>query len=229
MYPSFALAEETQLADMSDPLAVYNRAGAGITNNGINLKFGMEYQTPDANNQAMHVLEIKGIAGDSLGWSEHDKRDDSIDAIRYRNFQLDRNDNRGTQIDLDWNFDTDTGSASYSFLQGTPKLGAFQFYPLAGAGLTVEDEKEEGITIPGAFAVIGVYAKMNVSDSVWLNYNPMYKMGVGGKLSDWGQLDHEITASYKLNQRQNVRFYANWDDDTDFKEGDFRIEFNHQF
>ncbi|WP_236009250.1 hypothetical protein [Vibrio ulleungensis] len=224
-----ANTQETELADMSDPLAVYNRAGAGVTNNGINLKFGIEYATPDSNNQAMHVLEIKGIAGEALGWSDHDTRDDSIDSIRYRNFQLDKQKNRGTQIDMDWDFDSDMGSASYSFLQGTPKYGAFQFYPLAGAGFTVSDEKEDGIGIPGGFALVGVYTKVTLTDTIWLNYNPMYKAGVGGQLSDWSQLDHEITASYRLNPRQNVRFYANWDNETDFKKGDFKLEFNHQF
>lgn len=214
---------------MSDPLAVYNRAGAGITNNGINLKFGLEYATPDDNNQAMHVLELKGIGGELLGWSDHDKRDDSIDSVRYRNFQLSKKDNRGTQLDIDWNFDSDTGSASYSFLQGTPKLGAFQFFPLAGVGVMVSDEKEDGIGIPGGFAMVGIYAKATLSERVWLNYSPMYKVGVGGQLTDWNQLEHEFSASYKINQRQNLRFYANWDSDTRFEDGDFRIEINHQF
>ncbi|MCJ2376879.1 hypothetical protein LNL84_08520 [Vibrio sp. ZSDZ34] len=214
---------------MSDPLAVYNRVGAGVTNNGLNLKFGLEYETPDNDKQSMHVIEVKGIAGESLGWSDHDKHDNSIDTFRYRNFLLDKQENRGTQIGIDWNFDTDMGSASYSFLQGTPKVGAFQFYPLAGAGVTVSDDKEDGINVPGGFALIGVYAKATLSDNVWINYNPMYKIGIGGQMSGWDQIDHEVSVSYKIDERQNICFYANWSDETSFEDGDFRVEFNYQF
>ncbi|RLA72361.1 MAG: hypothetical protein DRG78_23955, partial [Epsilonproteobacteria bacterium] len=76
--------ETEVLEDMSDPLAVYTRGGLGISNRGINIKMGLEYKSGDANKQNMHVLEIKGIGGEAIGWDGGYARSNSIDSLRYR-------------------------------------------------------------------------------------------------------------------------------------------------
>ena len=53
--------------DMSDPLAVYTQAGVGITNKGINFKVGQAYDTGNPSTMGMNIIEIKGIAGETLG------------------------------------------------------------------------------------------------------------------------------------------------------------------
>nr|WP_305415717.1 hypothetical protein [Photobacterium leiognathi] len=81
---------------------------------------------------AMNTFEIKGFMGEHIA---HDG-DDSIDSIRFRNPQLDLTNGRGSQIDVNWNFENNLGSASYSMIQALPKWGALQLYPLAGLGIT---------------------------------------------------------------------------------------------
>jgi hypothetical protein len=42
---SSAETPKKELQDMSDPSAVYTRVGAGLTNLGVNLKVGIDYDT----------------------------------------------------------------------------------------------------------------------------------------------------------------------------------------
>lgn len=237
---SFSLfADEIQ--DMSDPLAVYTQAGAGMTNNGLNVKIGNSYDTGDIDTMAMNIIELKGIAGDVLGVDG----DDSIDTVRFRNFSLDKTNGRGSQIDVNWDFDNHLGSASYSFIQALPSIGAVQFYPLAGVGLTVTDTAKftttegndfgsVGYAIPSSFAVVGTYAKVTITEDIWLNYNPMYMTTLNNNSRMKDMMDgfyHEVVASYQLNPTQTVRTYANYND-TDSnvdKDWSWRVEFNHQF
>lgn len=109
-------ADEYQ--DMSDPLAVYSQAGMGVTNKGINFKFGQAYDTNNDSTMAMHVPEAKGFAADSLGL----KGDDSFDSLRYRHFNVDINSGLGSQVDLSWDFDNKLGSASYSLIHSCPDI-----------------------------------------------------------------------------------------------------------
>ena len=118
---SSAESPQEKLEDMSDPLAVYTRVGAGLTNLGVNLKVGVDYDTDKDSTTAMHVLEMKGALGDTLGWGDDDLRDNSIDNFRYRNFVLNKTNGRGTQIDINYVFDESylakqSGDISYSFL-----------------------------------------------------------------------------------------------------------------
>ena len=78
-------AEEREVQDMSDPLAVYTQVGAGATNYGINLKVGQAYDTGDPKTIAMNVLELKGLLGEALGWSGGSQRDNRLDGLRFRN------------------------------------------------------------------------------------------------------------------------------------------------
>ena len=134
----------------------------------------------------MNVFEIKGIAGEAIGWNGRGA-DDSIDSFRFRNFGVDLTNGRGSQVDMSWDFDNNQGSASYSFIQALPQMGMFNFYPLAGVGIAAGEELVEGTggdldadqlrdryNMHGTFYVAGMYAKMQLTDKIWLNYNPMY-------------------------------------------------------
>ncbi|WP_061016080.1 hypothetical protein [Vibrio splendidus] len=250
--PSVAKAEDS-VQDMSDPLAVYTQAGAGYSDKGLNLKFGQTYDTGSDTTMGMNVLEVKGIAGDAIGFRDNDKSkfkdvDDSIDSVRFRNFTVDLTNGRGAQVDVNYNFDTNQGSASYSFIQALPKFGPVNLYPLAGAGIAAgepltdksrsdADELHDRYDMHGTFYVAGMYAKIEITDKIWLNYNPMYMGTIGGSdtykngafYGDNSIMTHEFAASYQINPRLNVRYFANWNEEVDFEDGDHRVEFNYQF
>ena len=59
--PVFAGQEAVQ--DMSDPLAVYSQFGAGVTNKGLNLKYGQSYDTGNPN-----TIVEKQLAGSCLNY-----------------------------------------------------------------------------------------------------------------------------------------------------------------
>ncbi len=237
-----ALAEEEQLQDMSDPLAVYTQAGAGYTNKGLNVKVGQTHDTGVPTTMAMTVLELKGAGGESLGWDND--ATNSLDSFRVRQFEADMTNGRGTQLDLNYDLNNEAGTFSYSFIQALPKLGPVQFYPLAGAGVAFGNnvmgdngEVISGYSVPGTFALVGTYAKIDITDKIWLNYNPMWMSTLSGSetyksfgFAGESQIFlHEAAASYQINPRLNVRYFANWSEHQSFVNGDHRIEFNYQF
>lgn len=248
--PSFAAQEEVQ--DMSDPLAVYTQAGVGYTDKGLNVKIGQTYDTGSDVTLGMNIIEIKGIAGDAMGWNgeAREGNDDSIDSLRFRNFGVDLTNGRGSQLDVNMAF-TDgagaQGTASYSFIQALPKVGPLQLYPLAGVGVafgeTFDSERQDSAEMHnrwdmhGTFYVAGLYSKIVVNEKIWLNYNPMYMgtMSGGADYKDnYMQGDdsvvlHEVAVSYQINPRANVRYFANWSENNNFEDGDHRVEFNYQF
>lgn len=233
--PVFA-ADQAQ--DMSDPLAVYTQAGFGITDKGLNVKLGQAYDTGSDTSMAMNLLEIQGVLGEALGWNNNPSTDNAVDSLRFRNFGIDMTNGRGAQIDISWNLDSKTGTASYSLIQALPAMGPVQFYPLAGLGLAVREDKVDGYEIPGSFGLVGLYSKVTITDNIWLNYNPFFFSTLGGSqvyqnnaygLKKDTMMTHELIASYQLNPRQNFRFFANWTETVQFEDGDFRVEFNQQF
>ncbi len=242
-------ADDKEIQDMSDPLAVYTQAGAGYTDKGLNIKVGQAYDTGFDTTMAMRVLEIKGFYGETLGIDDSANTDDSVDAVRFRNFELDLTNGRGAQIDVNYNFDASHlankhGDISYSLLQALPKIGRFNFYPLAGAGLAfgnnaTEDDGsiDSGFSIYGAFALVGMYAKVEITENIWLNYNPIYLQALSGsdlyKDNAYGDGNdnvflHEFAVNYQINPRMNVRYFANWSENLDFSDGSHRIEINYQ-
>lgn len=246
---STAYATESEVQDMSDPLAVYTQGGIGYTDKGLNLKLGQTYDTGSDTTMGMNVLEVKGIGGEAVGWNNRGA-DDSIDSIRFRNFSVDLTNGRGAQIDLTWDFDSNQGSASYSFIQALPQMGMFNFYPLAGLGIAGgeelpgtsggdldADQLRDRYNMHGTFFVAGMYSKMQLTDKFWLNYNPMYLGTISGSSTfkkygfegDDSVLAHEFAASYQITPRSNVRYFANWSENTRFEKGDHRIEYNYQF
>lgn len=217
-----ANAEDVQ--DMSDPLAVYTQTGLGWTQNGFNLKLGQAYDTGTPETMAQHILELKGFMG-SIGTNEN--ADDSVDSLRYRHFNVNMTSGRGSQIDLDWNFDADVGSASYSMIQALPAFGPVQLYPLGGLGITIQDK--QGYSVPASFGLIGMYGKIELTDKIWMNYNPMYTSQLGGDDSfdsAFGFMN-EAAISYQLTPTKNVRAFWNWGEV--YTGTDFRIEMNFQF
>lgn len=249
-----ALAEnetvpEKELQDMSDPLAVYTQAGAGITNKGINIKIGKSYDPGTPKTMAMNIVELKGAFGEAVGWDGTDNKDNSIDSIRFRNFKVDMTDGRGGQVDFNYNFDESpladkTGDLSYSIMQALPKMWRFNLYPLAGAGASIgkdvlqdDGTVDSGYSFNGTFALVGMYGKMAITDKIWLNYNPFWLTTLSGsniyKEHAYGDgnsslFTHEFTASYQINPRMTVRYFANWNEDVNFSDGDHRIEVNYQ-
>ena len=183
-----AEAEKTEeVQDMSDPTAVYTQGGVGVTNKGLNFKYGESYDTGSPTKMGMNVLEIMGVGGEALGWDGNNSKDNSIDSFRFRNFELNTVNGRGTQMDMTYNVDSETGSAGYNLMQALPKMGMFQFFPLIGAGVAfgndvVEDDGtiDSGYSVMGTYTTVGMYSKMTITDKIWLNYNPFYTKTLSG-------------------------------------------------
>ena len=251
LFSQSVIAEEAkkEVQDMSDPLAVYTQAGGGFTNKGVNIKIGQSYDTGNDETMAMRVVEIKGIYGDALGWDESASIDNSVDSIRFRNFEVNLTNGRGSQIDVNYNLDANhlaeqSGDFSYSIIQALPKMGVLSLYPLLGAGAAfgnnvVEDDgsTDSGYSVYGTFALIGLYSKIAITDELWINYNPFYVSTLSGsghyKNNAFGVnndtiLLHEFVLSYQINPRLNVRYFANWSEYNNFGDGDQRIEVNYQ-
>jgi len=240
---------QKEVQDMSDPLAVYTQIGFGTTNKGLNLKVGQAYDTGIATTAGMNVIEVKGIYGDALGWESDSKTTDSIDSFRFRNFSVDLSSMSATQIDANYNLNAnlvadESMDVSYSFIKALKPMGRFTFYPLAGVGAslgenTLEDNgsRDSGYSIMGAYGLVGMYAKVTINDKIWLNYNPFWLTTIGGSdnykdhyygLNQSHILTHEFAASYQINPRMNLRYFANWNENLDFVDGDHRLEFNYQ-
>ena len=248
--PSFmASSSEEPVQDMSDPLAVYTQVGAGTTNKGINIKVGKSYDPGQPKTMAMNVLEVKGLLGDAVGWDEGQSIDNSVDAIRIRNFKVDMTNGRGSQIDFNYGFDKNhlakhSADLSYSIMQALPRVWRLNFYPLAGAGVSFgkdvvqnDGSIDDGYSFNGTYAVVGMYGKMQVTDKVWLNYNPFWLSSLSGsniyKDNAYGSnnsslFTHEFALNYQINPRLNVRYFANWNEDLSFNDGNHRIEVNYQ-
>jgi hypothetical protein len=165
---------------------------------------------------------------------------------------------RGSQLDINFSFNrtsyvqsidackstgiplVEKGHAadiSYAFMQALPKWGKFQFFPLAGAGVNIENSDRSGFEVPGMFGLVGMYSKFAITDSIWLMYNPMWATTLVGSDTykdyqfggDSSIFAHEVSLSYKINPRTSVRYYGNWNDKVDYSDGDHRIEFNYHF
>lgn len=246
---SSTVQPQKQLEDMSDPLAVYTRVAVGTTNLGLNLKVGIDYDTGKESTKAMHVLEIKGAFGETLGWGDDDEKDNSIDNFRYRNFVLNKKNGRGTQIDINYVFDESylakqSGDISYSLIQGFNPVGQLNLYPLIGGGLafgnnSLEDDGsvDSGYSINGTFFVVGMYAKYAINDNVWVNYNPLWVSTLSGSgvykdnaygIGNSSLLTHEVAMGYKISPRLNIRYYGNWHENNNFSDGVHKIEVNYQ-
>lgn len=238
-----------EVQDMSDPLAIYTQVGFGITDKGLNLKMGQAYDTGKESTAGMNVFEMKGILGDALGWREEGVASDSIDSFRFRNFTANIKNGRAAQIDFSYNTKPnlvaeDSADLSYSFIQALPPMGRFTFYPLAGVGVSIgKDAREDdgsidsGYSTMGVYGLVGMYSKITITKKIWLNYNPFWLTTIAGSdtytdhyygFNNSNILTHEVALSYQINPRMNLRYFANFNENVDFVDGDHRIEFNYQ-
>lgn len=247
---SHGVYAESELQDMSDPLAVYTQAGLGTTNKGLNLKIGKSYDPGVPKTMAMNLVELKGFFGDALGWDYSDQKDNEIDSFRFRNFKVEMTKGRGSQLDINYNFQKSifgerTGDISYSLIQALPKMSVFNLYPLAGFGVNygknvIQDDGSinSGFSVYGLNVLVGLYGKITITEKLWLNYNPFWLLAVSGsdlyENNAYGDgedniLLHEFITSYQFTQRFNLRYFANWNNNVDILKGDHRLEFNYQF
>ena len=235
-----------ELQDMSDPLAVYTQAGIGYTDRGFNIKVGGAYDSGKPATMAMNIIEIQGLLGEKIGF--RDGATDKIDSIRFRNFTINTKNGLGSQVDISYNLNSKTGSASYALIQALPKLSIIQLYPLAGVGLNIANNVNEnllwkdadspsGISIPGAFATFGMYSKVTITKDFWFNYNPIWMTSIAGAknyenntyaVNESSILTHEVALSYQITPVMNIRYFGNWSNLVDFKDGGHRLEFNYQ-
>ncbi|QYJ78754.1 hypothetical protein [Shewanella acanthi] len=235
--------------DMSDPLAIYTQVGFGVTDKGLNLKMGQAYDTGEPTTAGMNVFEMKGIFGETLGWRGENGASNSIDSFRFRNFTANLTNGRAAQIDFSYNMNPnvvaqDSADLSYSFIQALPAFGRFSLYPLAGVGVSIgkdalEDDGtiDSGYSTMGVYGLIGMYSKFTITDKIWINYNPFWLTTIAGSdtytdnyygFGNSHILTHELALSYQINPRMNLRYFANFNENVDFMDGDHRIEFNYQ-
>ncbi|MGF1694328.1 hypothetical protein L4D20_12360 [Vibrio kyushuensis] len=144
------------------------------------------------------------------------------------------------QFDLNWDFDKQIGSTNIGLVQALPTIGPITLFPIASLGLMTVRDEYAGYVMPAVTTTVGIYSRISVTDNIWFNYNPMYTHGLGGKdnttipelglfsYKDISTLTHEVAASYQFNPRQNIRLFANWDQENS-SDIDVRLEFNHQF
>lgn len=116
------------------------------------------------------------------------------------------------------------------------KTGVMQCY--ASHGSASSCDVDNGYSMMGVYGLVGMYSKFTITDKMWLNYNPFWLSTIAGSdvyednaygLGESHILTHEFAASYQFTPRFNMRYFANWDENTDFMDGDHRIEFNYQF
>ncbi|WP_462159583.1 hypothetical protein [Pseudoalteromonas sp. GB56] len=246
---SNAFAQQDEVQDMSDPLAIYTQAGVGATDKGLNFKVGKAYDTGDDTTSAQFVVEAKGILGDTLGWRSDNRTTQSLDSVRFRNFGVKLTNMRASQLDVNYNFKSnlvadESADISYSMIQALKPMGPLTLFPLAGVGTSVgKDERQkdgsidDGYSFMGTYGLIGMYSKITITDKIWLNYNPFWLTTLTGSSTyrdnyygrdESNILTHEFSASYQINPRMNVRYFANWNENVDVFDGDHRIEFNYQ-
>ena len=234
-----------ELQDMSDPMAVYTQGGIGIADRGLYVKIGQSYDTGDPATMGMNILEIKGIGGETVGWRDDEAARNAVEKLRFRNFSVNLENGRGSTIDVNYDLHTEKGDMSYSLMQALPPFAGFNLYPFAGLGINIannalndDGSTRSGYSIPGTFALVGMYGKYTVTDKIWLNYNPVWLTTLSGsdrhKDHAYGQdnssiLLHEAIVSYQINPKMNVRYFANWSEYGDFKDGGHRLELNYQF
>ena len=235
---------EEELQDMSDPMAIYTQAGIGFSNKGLNIKVGQSYDTGNPETMGMYLVEIKGIGGDVIGWDDESVTSNSVDSIRFRYGGVNTTNGRGSQLDINYDFHNEAGAITYSFIQALPPIWGIRFYPFGGLGVAFANNALQddgtiasGYSVPGTLAVVGMYSKYNITDQIWINYNPLWAGALSGSdvYKDYGfagdssVFTHELALSYQITPRLNTRYYANWREKIDFSDGDHRIEFNYQF
>lgn len=220
MLPAFA--NESEVVDLSDPMAVYTSIGASYGTEGANLKMGLAYDTGKDSTIGMHILELKNLI-----------EPDSDASFRYRHFGVDLMNGRGTQIDVNHNLELGMGTASYGLMQMVPITSNFAIYPVLAAGvhfdINSDKAQDDGINLPGAFVSLTAYSKFTINENWWLNYNPTFIYGIAGQLNGEDALVHEFVVSRKIGTDKSIRLFHNIANNDSFNQGETRLEFNMAF
>ncbi len=103
----------TEIQDISRPVSRLYTRWLRLHRQGLNLKVGQTYDTVKQPWAWMFLKSKVSLVKLLVGTIS---ADDSIDSIRFRNF-IRLTNGRGTQVDMSWDFDSNQGSASYSFIQ----------------------------------------------------------------------------------------------------------------
>ncbi|MCF4176859.1 oligogalacturonate-specific porin KdgM family protein [Vibrio sp. McD22-P3] len=234
------LAAENQVASVS--------AGIGFDNYGASLK--MQYEKNSESNVTKGIMELKGIAGSSIGWSNSNERDDSIDSFRARFFSNNASSGIGGYLDTNYDVEKEAANVSgnISFLYKYHKL---EVLPYAGLGLSivngelpleengypVDDDHVTGYTMPGSFGQVGIYFSYDITDKLNFTYNPEYRTTLGGSESyvnnyfdgDSYQFYNEVRLGYRINQQWDMKYHIEWysnQSDVDAING---VEINYHF
>ncbi len=215
--------KETEVADMSDPMAIYTMVGGSYGNSGADFKFMKTLESDNPTGGRALIGEAKGgFKGDEL-FSDY----------RLRYFEADFKTGRGNSIDVMYNSASERGTVTTGIMQALPLTEKFTLYPIVGAGLAFSQDELQGINSPGAFLNFTLYSKYQLTDKIWFNYNPSYNHGIYGadtfkdNLKGEEGLNHEFIASYQINPISNVRAYYNVNQ-ANLDDGVWKLEYNRQ-
>ncbi|MCG9627426.1 hypothetical protein L1D34_21570 [Vibrio mediterranei] len=237
------------LATLTSSLSVAaeTAAGIGLDNQGANLK--LQYEASSTSSLTKGIVELKGIAGDSLGWSGTEQRDNSIDSVRARLFSNSKTSGLGFYMDANYDVERESAdlSANMSWHYQYQKL---EVLPYVGMGLTLVngqlpleeygypiDDHVTGYTLPGSYGQVGAYLSYHLLDNLTFTYNPEYRATLGGAASyvnayyegDSSQFHNEVRLSYAINKQWDVQYHSEWyagDKSSDVVQG---LEFNYHF
>ncbi|GEM81316.1 hypothetical protein [Vibrio superstes] len=222
-------------------------AGIGFDNYGASVKVQIDDQTEA--HQTKGILEVKGIAGDSLGWSGSNERDDSIDSVRARYFNTDKASNFGSYVDTEYDVEQEKLDLSAN-ITWRYQFNRLEILPYAGVGLTIlngeipleehgiaADDHVTGYTLPGTYGQIGAYAKVNILDNLDFMYNPEWRSTLGGAAAytngyyngDDTQFTNEIRLTYRITTNFDVQYHEEWDSEQDYSDATRGFEFNYKF
>ncbi|WP_051303040.1 hypothetical protein [Psychromonas aquimarina] len=224
LFTSIAYADNAQpeeVADMSDPTAVYSSAGIGYSNKGANIKFGLQLPSKAENSAHMITVDVK----------------EGGDIIRGRYFNVNLKTGFAGSIDANYDTNTETAHVSFGALQTIPLSEKLTIYPGLYAGVMIGDDVDEfgkvnGVSISAMTATAQMYSKYNITDKLWINLNPAYTTSLYGV--ETGVFDLETAVSYQITPRFNARLFHN----NNMKVGNYneelyesitRLEFNYAF
>ncbi|GAB7220368.1 hypothetical protein [Vibrio comitans] len=221
-------------ADATDTSSI--ATGIGFDNYGMSLK--LQYDTDSQQSQSKSIVDIKGIAGDSLGWSGSSQRDDSIDSVRARYFSTNHASNFGQYVDANYDVEIQTlnvsGNVTYLYQQGP-----FEVMPYAGAGLTIQNGAYgvAGYELPGSFVQVGVYAKLSIIEGLTFTYNPEFRSTLGGSddyvdhhyTGDSTVFNNEVRLAYQITSQWDVQYHGEWNSHQDYADATRGVEVNYHF
>ena len=222
-------------------------AGIGFDNYGASVKVQFDDQTEA--NQTKSIIEVKGIAGDNLGWSGSSERDDSIDSVRARYFNTDKASNIGSYIDTEYDVEKEQLDLSAN-ITWKYQYNRIEVLPYAGVGLTIMngelpleengypiDDHVTGYTLPGTYGQIGAYAKVKILDNLDFMYNPEWRSTLGGAAvytdhyynGEDTLFTNEIRLTYQITADLDVQYHEEWDSEQDYSDATRGFEFNYKF